>query len=106
MISDQEQEKQTIEGLIKSIQAGGENAKSDVTQLYFLLFNKREMAELTKTVNTIPRSVLAKVMLLASQVGDNNFLNRLKDAHDGTVMYTDEDIIVEEFDEEDFLYFK
>ena len=106
MISEQEQEKQTIQHLIERIQAGKETAKSDVTQLYFLLFNKREMAELIKVANTIPKSVLAKVMLLAMQVGDNNFLARLKDAHDGTVTYSDEAVVVEEFDEEDYLYFK
>ena len=102
MISAQEQEKQTIEHLIASIQAGKESAKSDVTQLYFLLYNKKEMRQLVKVVNTIPRAVLAKVMLLASQVGDNNFLKRLKDAHDGTIIYTDEDISVEEMDDGDF----
>ena len=90
MINEQEQEKQTLEQLINSIQSGGENAKSDVTQLYFLLFNKREKAELVKVANSIPKSVLAKVMLLASQVGDNDFLNRLKDAHDGTILCSEE----------------
>lgn len=100
MVSEQELEKNSIENLIKSIQSGGENSKSDVTQLYFILFNKHEKGELIKVVNTIPRSVIAKVMMLASQVGDNNFLDRLKNAHDGTI-YTDEDISVETFDEDD-----
>ena len=101
MISAQEHEQNTLENLINSIQSGGENAKSDVTQLYFLLFNKKEMGQLVKIVKTIPRSVLAKVMLLASQVGDQNFLARLKNAHDGTIIYTDEDLSVEEVEDGD-----